>query len=246
MQQVQLLVVLVGQLVAVMDEHLRVGAEAPDRASSDVAVPSKPGRGVHPLAAVLHLVDATSAGGIEEDRVDVDLATGGVDRDEASRCRACDRFVPTSLEEGGQARYVGELDDQVEIVMHPCLTLEPRVDTPATVEPDRDVVGLDQRQQPHYLRRFHGAAWHATAIGPRRAVRRRSIALWPSGQYAAEARSVAQAELTPHVVVWRKGDTDLGRASARGGGSQRRSSPARPVSDGARPRRLPLGVPPAL
>jgi hypothetical protein len=94
------------------------------------APPLEAVRRIHPLAAVVHHVHASSPLIVEGDRVHVDLAACSVDQHEAHRRRAGDLVVACVAKSRHESRNVVKRDDEIEIVVLPGLLLEERVDAP--------------------------------------------------------------------------------------------------------------------
>jgi hypothetical protein len=84
-QEIELPVVLLGELVPTVDEHLHLRTQAVDRVSVHPPPPGEAIRGIHPLAPVLHEIHAAAAVFVEQHRVDIDLAPDGIDEDKALR-----------------------------------------------------------------------------------------------------------------------------------------------------------------
>ncbi len=163
-EQIQLSVVLRGELVAVVHEGLHLGSETVHGSAGYVAGSREAFRRIDPLAVVVHPVHA-AAGPVERDGMDVHLPPEPVDHDEALRSSTGDELVPEPLEELDDAVGRGELRDQVEVVVDAGLEPEERVDAPSTVEPDSDTVALEHVDDLEKAARVHGLARTPAAVG---------------------------------------------------------------------------------
>ncbi len=74
----------------------------------------------------------------------VDLPADRVDEHEAPGRGTGDELVSDHLEQIDDAVRVPDVDDEVEVVVHPRLLPEQGVDAPAAVEPDVEAVLLEQ------------------------------------------------------------------------------------------------------
>src|SRR5262249_16858581 len=101
-QEIELAIVLVGQVVSVVHQHLHLSAETGNRTSSHTTAPGEAVSRIDPLATVVRPVDAATTGTVEHDRMHVDLASPRIDQDEAPRRFAGDLLVALATEQLAQ------------------------------------------------------------------------------------------------------------------------------------------------
>ena len=97
-EQQQLPVVLVHQLVAVVHENLDLWCETAHGTPGDPPDSGEAGTRVHLLSPVVHQVDAAASRVVEDDRMDIDLPSVGIDGNEALGRSAGDDLVPGRIE----------------------------------------------------------------------------------------------------------------------------------------------------
>jgi hypothetical protein len=123
-----------------VNQHLNLGAEAAHRSLVHAPAACEP-FARRPFLAIVHLID-TSAIRNERDRMNVDLASARIDKHEAPRRSSGDQGISETVQQLDDPARMPKLDDEVEVVVFPCLTPEQCVDTPAAVEPNIDSVSL--------------------------------------------------------------------------------------------------------
>lgn len=135
------MLVLGGELVALVEPDLQVRGEATDPAPAD-RPPSRQtlGRVASPLATVVGQLLPPVSGVVELQRVEVDLPAVAVADDEARRNARLDAAIvaePELAEDPARRGQVVRVDGQVEVGVGPRRLPDERVDAPPTVHPNR-------------------------------------------------------------------------------------------------------------